>query len=114
MSAEQQIFSVITWLFVLTFLQLAIWPSLKKTFGNIAFPAAFSGSVLIFTFLTWYCGLVRLPIQLGLVPFVALFAYNLYKKEYTLDGLKEQWHWELLFLLCFFLMLDVRLSLIHI
>jgi YYY domain-containing protein len=108
LSAEQQIISVISWLAVLTFLQLALWPALKKTFGNFAFPAAFSGSVLIFTILTWYCGLVRLPIQMGLIPFLALFVYNICKKEYSIDALREQWHWELLFLLCFFLMLDVR------
>lgn len=93
---------------MLTFLQLALWPSLKKTFRDFAFPAAFSGSVLIFTILTWYCGLVRLPIQLGLIPFIILFAFHLYKKEYTVAGLKQQWRWELLFLLCFFLMLDIR------
>lgn len=46
--------------------------------------------------------------QLGLIPFLALFTYNLYKKEYSIRSLKEQWHWELLFLLCFFLMIDVR------
>ena len=63
---------------------------------------------MIFTILTWYCGLVRLPVQLGLVPFLALFTCNLCKREYTAEGLKEQWRWELLFLLCFFLMLDVR------
>ena len=34
--------------------------------------------------------------------------YHIYRKEYTLDELRAQWHWEVLFLLCFLLMLDVR------
>jgi len=100
--------SVISWLAVITLLQLSLWPFLKKTFREFAFPAAFSGSILLFTLLTWYCGLLRLPVQLGIVPFLAFFAYHFYRKEYTLDELKAQWHWEILFLLCFLLMLDVR------
>jgi YYY domain-containing protein len=108
LSPEQQILSVISWLAVLTLLQLSLWPSLRKTFGNLAFPAAFSGSVLIFTFLTWWCGVIRMPVQVGIIPFVALFIYNLSKGKYTIVALKAEWRWELLFLFCFFLMLDVR------
>lgn len=81
---------------------------LKKTFGTFAFPAAFSGSVLIFSLLTWWCGIFRLPVQLGIVPFVALAVLNLYRRQYTFRELKTEWRWEVLFLLCFFLMLDVR------
>lgn len=105
---EQQIFSVISWLFVLTFIQISLYPSLKKTFGSFAFPAAFSASLLIFTILSWYCGLSHLPVQLALLPFLALLVYHIWHHHYPLDELKKEWRWELLFLLCFLLMLDVR------
>ncbi len=108
LAVEQQIFSVISWLVLLTLIQISLYPSLKKTFGSFAFPAAFSASLLIFTFLSWYCGLSHLPVQLALLPFLALLAYHVWHHHYTLDELKKEWRWEFLFLLFFFLMLDVR------
>ena len=108
MSPEQQILSVAGWLLVLTFLQLSLYPALKKTFRTYAFPASFAASVLVFTFVSWYCGLFGLPIHLALVPFILLFCYHLWRREYTWADLKKEWRWELVFLLFFFLMLDVR------
>lgn len=108
LSVEQQVFSVISWLVVLTLLQISFYPSLKKTFKNFAFPVSFSSSLLVFTILSWYCGLLRLPVHLSLLPFLALLVYHLYYRHYSLDELKTEWRWELLFLVCFFLMLDVR------
>lgn len=49
-----------------------------------------------------------MPVQLALLPFLSLIAYHLYYRHYSLDELKAAWHWEALFLICFFLMLDVR------
>ena len=108
LAVEQQIISVISWLLVLTLIQISLYPSLKKTFGNFAFPAAFSASLLIFTILSWYCGLVHLPVQLAVLPFLALFVYHIWHRDYTVEELKKEWHWEFLFLICFLLMLDVR------
>jgi YYY domain-containing protein len=51
---------------------------------------------------------VQLPVHLALVPFLGLIAYNLYRGNYRMSELKTEWHWEALFLICFFLMLDVR------
>jgi YYY domain-containing protein len=73
-----------------------------------AFPASFAASLLLFTIITWYCGLARLPVQLALVPFILLFGYHAYRHEYAWSGLKKEWHWELIFLIFFFLMLTVR------
>ena len=39
---------------------------------------------------------------------MALFAYHLFPATIPLDDLRTEWHWEILFLICFFLMLDVR------
>lgn len=105
---EYQVLSVICWLLVITFLQLSLYPALKKCLRQYAFPAAFAGSLLIFTILTWYCGLARIPVQLALIPFVLLFMFHLYKRDYAGSELKKEWQWELVFLIFFFLMLTVR------
>lgn len=83
---------------------------MRKTFSDFAFPAAFPASVLLFTLISWYCGLVRLPIPLALLPFVCLFAYHLFRKDYSCSELKSSWHWEAVFLIAFFVMLDVRFA----
>jgi YYY domain-containing protein len=105
---EQQAFSVVSWLFVITLLQLSLYPSLKKAFGSYAFPVAFPASLLIFTLVSWYCGLMHLPIHLALLPFIGLLLYHLFSSHYSLEELKTEWRWETLFIVCFFLMLDVR------
>ena len=108
LSPEQQILSVISWLVVLSLLQLAVYPSLKKTFGEFAFPVAFPASVIFFTLISWYCGLVRIPILVALLPFLLLIARNIYWRQYSPEDLKSQLYWECIFLICFFIMLDVR------
>ena len=108
LAVEQQIFSVISWLIILTLIQISLYPSLKKIFNSFAFPAAFSASLLFFTILSWYCGLIHLPVQLALLPFLALLVYHIWHRDYTIEELKKEWRWELLFLICFLLMLDVR------
>ena len=108
LNAELQVFSVISWLCIITFLQLAVYPSLKKTFDRYAFPASFTASLLLFTLISWYCGLARLPLHLALIPFALLFIYHLYFRHFTAEDLRAQWRWELVFLIFFFLMLEVR------
>ncbi|WAC05622.1 MAG: DUF2298 domain-containing protein [Methanoregula sp.] len=108
LNAEFQVFSVISWLCIITFLQLAVYPSLKKTFDRYAFPASFAAALLLFTVISWYCGLARLPIILALIPFAILFFYHLYRNDFSVDDLKAQWRWELVFLIFFFIMLEVR------
>jgi YYY domain-containing protein len=93
---------------VLLILQFSLYPSLKKTFGCFAFPAAYPASVLLFTLMSWYCGLVRVPVALALLPFFALMVYHISRKNYSVSELKSVWHWELLFLVAFFFMLDIR------
>jgi YYY domain-containing protein len=108
LTIEQQVFSVISWLAILTLLQISFYPSLKKTFNAFAFPVSFSSSLLVFTILSWYCGLLWLPVHIALLPFLALFCYHLWCGHYSLDELRTEWRWEMVFLVCFFLMLDVR------
>ena len=108
LSPESQVLSVICWLVVLFILQLSLYPALKKTFGTFAFPAAFAASLLVFSLLSWYCGLLHLPVQLAILPFIALMVFHLYQREYSLANLRKEWRWSLVFLIFFFLMLDVR------
>lgn len=108
LNAEQQIFSVITWLIFLSLLQISFYPSLKKTFRRFAFPVSLSSSLLVFTLLSWYCGLIHIPVNIALLPFLALIGCHLYYHHYSAGELKSEWRWMLLFLVCFFLMLTVR------
>jgi YYY domain-containing protein len=108
LNVELQVFSVVSWLCIITFLQLAVYPSLKKTFDRYAFPASFTAALLLFTVISWYCGLTRLPIHIALIPFAILFIFHLYRHDFTGDDLKAQWRWELVFLIFFFLMLELR------
>ena len=108
LTPDQQIFYAASWLLVLFLLQLSVYPSLKKTFGAFSFPIAFPVSVLAFTIISWYCSLARIPVQVALVPFLALIAWHLFHRNYRIDELKGEWHWVALFLVLFFLMLDVR------
>ena len=110
MSPEQQIIAVISWLVVLTLLQLSVYPVLKKALGEFAFPAAFPASVICFTLISWYCGLLQVPVWFALVPFLGLITVSLYRHEYSVADLKAAWHWEALFLIAFFFMLDVRFA----
>lgn len=105
--AEQGI-AVISWLVVLHLLQLAICPQLKRIFKNLAYPIAFSASLLLFTAISWYCGVVHVPIILTLIPFLCLLVWNLYKREYTRPFFSENVKWELLFLISFLFLLEIR------
>jgi YYY domain-containing protein len=106
--ADIQVLSVISWLLILTLLQLSLWPYLRKAIGELAFPVAFPASILLFTLISWYCGLVRVPVQIALVPFIVLLLVALYRRDYTLKNISGEWKWEFLFLVCFLFMLNVR------
>jgi YYY domain-containing protein len=110
LSAEQQFLGIISWLLVITLLQFSLYPSLRKAFGDFAFPASFPASILAFTLISWYCGFLRLPVHLALLPFLALIVYHVYRRDYSLAELKSAWHWEALFLIAFFFMLDIRFA----
>lgn len=103
-----QIFSVIVWLFLLKFLQMAIWPLLKEAFGDLSYGIAYPVSLLFFTIVSWYCGLLALPVQLAVLPFLLFALYFAKNGEYSVDELRSNLKWDGLFLLCFVFLLEVR------
>jgi len=105
---EIQLFAVIGWLGLLIFLQLSVWPALRPALKEFAYPLSFPASLLSFTLLSWYCGLLHLPLQTALVPFVLLFLYYLLKQEYSRKDFSGQWPWAVVFLVFFFFMLELR------
>jgi len=103
-----QLFYVISWLFVLKILQLALWPYLKPYLAEYAYPVAYPLSVLLFTLISWYCGLVHFPVQVAAMPFVVLFIYSLWRRQYTKTELKASLYWDATFLVFFVFVLEMR------
>jgi len=106
--AVEFIVPVLLWLLVVKMLQLAVWPALDRTLGNLSAAAAYPASILLFTLGTWYLGLTGLPIVLGLLPFVAGVAYAGSRRFFTRERLQAALTWDLAFLLPFLFMLEVR------
>jgi YYY domain-containing protein len=109
MGPELQLLQVIGWLLLLKFLQVSLYPALGKSLGKAAYPLSFTGGILAFTALSWYLGLLRAPVALAAIPFLGLLGWGLYRNRYTLEDLRPQIRWDLVFLAAFAVMLLVRL-----
>ena len=105
---EVEILGVLSWILTLKWLQVALWPRLTTTFREHAYPLSFSASILLFTFLSWYCGIVRLPLVVALLPFAALFFWHLWNQKYTWDQLRPHLGWDAVVLTGFLFLLLVR------
>ena len=108
LEAELQILAVIGWLALLVFLQLSVWPALRPALREFAYPASFPVSLLAFTLISWYCGLLHLPLQAALLPFLILSGFFLVKRQYTRNSFSGQWPWILVFFIFFMFMLELR------
>lgn len=108
MGPEHQLLAVLWWLAVLLFLQLSVWPALRPALREFAYPASFPVSLLTFTLISWYCGLLHLPLPAALLPFLILAGLFLVKRQYTLDSFSGQWRWFLVFIVFFVFMLELR------
>ena len=53
-----QVLYVLSWLAVLKLLQLSVWPALRPLFGRLAYPAAYTVSLLLLLLGSFYLGLV--------------------------------------------------------
>lgn len=98
------------WVGTIKGLQMVLWPRLRSSLGVYAYPAAYPASLLFFALSTWYCGLIRVPIALALIPFVALGVYGLWRCDYRAEDLQYQLHWDAIFLVGFLFALSVRFT----
>lgn len=105
-----QVLYVFSWLILLKFLQISVYPALRSPLGRLAYPVSFSGGVLAFSALSWYLGLLRLPVSLAALPFLGLLAWAIVKDRYSWEDLKPHLTWDLVFLIAFAAMLVVRLA----
>jgi YYY domain-containing protein len=105
---EMQLLAVLSWIALLLILQLAVWPLLRSSLREYAYPASFPASLLAFTIISWYCGLLHLPVQIAVVPFLVLIAWFAVKGEYQRKYFAGQGKWALVFLIFFLFMLELR------
>ncbi|NLA38251.1 MAG: DUF2298 domain-containing protein, partial [Methanomicrobiales archaeon] len=106
--AGEMIPSVLSWLLVIKVLQLGTWPALDRTLEKLAAAAAYPASILAFTLLSWYCGLLGLPVWLALLPFAGSIIYAGSRGFYTRERLRSSLRWDAAFLIPFLFMLEVR------
>jgi len=104
----EQAAAVIIWILLLKFLQMSIFPLLKRGFGEYGYGISYPVSLILFTFISWYFGLAGIPVYFALVPFLASAGFFLYRGEYNPDNYGGCRKWDLLFLVLFIFMLEVR------
>ena len=100
--------ALILWFLVLKVLQVALWPVLSQAFGRFAYPVSYPLSFLLFGGISWYLGLLRLPVQAAVLPFLVVIGYFLVTGWYTRERFAGVWKWDAAFLLCFVFMTEVR------
>ncbi len=99
---------VLLWAGLLKGLQMALWPRLRPALGDYAYPAAYPASLLLFTLMTWYCGLLRVPVALALLVFLALGVWGIRRGDYRLSEIRSLLSWDAVFLVGFLFALAVR------
>jgi YYY domain-containing protein len=107
-SPGAEIASVLGWLFVIKLIQVSLWPRLTPAFNRYAYPAAYPASVLLFTLFSWYCGLMAIPIQTALVPFLLLLIDGARTGFYRQCNWKHSLHWDAAMLIPFIILLEIR------
>jgi YYY domain-containing protein len=105
---ELQILAVLSWIALLLILQMAVWPALRSPLRDYAYPASFPVSLLAFTIISWYCGLLHLPVWLAVIPFLFLIGWFFWKGEYQRKYFAGQGKWALVFFVFFLFMLELR------
>ncbi len=103
-----QAYDVLLWAGLLKGLQLALWPRLRPALGDHAYPAAYPASLLLFALTTWYCGLLRIPVALALLVFLALGIWGIRRGDYRLREIRGLLAWDAVFLVGFLFALAVR------
>ena len=105
---EAILLDVVSWILLLKLIQTALWPSLEPVLGRYGYPAAYTASVLLFTAFSWYCGLLGLPVPLAALPFLVLLAVHAARGSYARKRWQGMGQWDLVFLLAFLAMAEIR------
>ena len=93
---------------LIKFIQISIFPAIKRGFGDYGYGISYPISLLFFAIISWYCGLLGFPVYLSLVPFIILALLYLKTGEYRPENFGEWKQWDLLFIILFIFMLEVR------
>ncbi len=103
-----QVLYVLSWLAVLKLLQLSVWPVLRPLFGRLAYPAAYTTSLLLLLLGSFYLGLAHLPTWLVIAPFLILLGAGLARRQYSRAEWEGVARWDLVFLVFFLFVLELR------
>ncbi|MDO5847645.1 MAG: DUF2298 domain-containing protein [Methanocorpusculum sp.] len=110
MAAEFQALTVLLLLVIVKFCQLAVYPYLRPALPKIYYGLAYPVSILLLTLISWYLGLLQLPVQLALIPFAVLFGFAIWKKQISFSEIKSNAVFDVIFLAGFVLLLAVRFA----
>jgi len=105
---EVQIQTVLLWIALVKLFQISLYPSLRKTLGDLAYPLSYPLSLLCFSLISWYLGYLHLPVAIAAVLFVLLCGLMIIRREYRWSDLKPQLIWDGAFLVGFLSILWVR------
>lgn len=108
---------VLTWLALIIFLHLSLVPFFRTYLGRVAVPLAFSISLLGYTLISFWAVLVHLPVQVALLPFLAVLGYSIARSgargctaivTCIKAHFSSEWRYYALFLAVFLSMLALR------
>ncbi|MDH7593531.1 MAG: DUF2298 domain-containing protein [Methanomicrobiales archaeon] len=108
MAVEDQFIWVLCWIGLLKLIQLCVFPSLDRAFGEVSGAISYSIALLLFSLSSWYAGLLRLPLQMAILPFVPLSVFGFMRGFFTVERMRRQLRWDLIFVAAFLLLLLVR------
>lgn len=106
---EAQVQTVLLWIVMLKLLQLSLYPALRQTLGDLAYPLAYPLSLLCLSITSWYLGYLHLPVTLAALLFGVLLVFMILRREYRWPDLKPQLIWDGAFLVGFLYLLEIRI-----
>ena len=93
---------------MLKLLQLSVWPALRPLFGRLAYPAAYTVSLLLLLLGSFYLGLAHLPTWLAIVPFLLLLGVGIARRRYGRAEWEGVAKWDAVFLVFFLFVLELQ------
>ena len=109
MDGFEQFFSVISWLLILIFIHLSLYPWMKRILPVVAIPLSWTAGIILMALGSWYAVYCGLPPILGLLPSVLAIIGSLYSGQYSsYRDIPGEWRYYLLFIAVFTAFLIVR------